>query len=227
MAARLLVVPNPGQLPAVPDRADDLEAFFYVLVWIALRYTKHGFLKNALTDMLYAAFDHHYLDPDGAAKGGDRKKVEVCFSDPFQVSRLFNVPLKELIKTLAKTFAVRYEEAPTATELAQYNEILQQQTESRTALERLLSDEASAIIRIQKKLMDEQPVRKYMNRQDNLKRHGWMESELTTVLQKGGLNEHGDRVQRVLSTPPPTQPMVPKTEYTEGDADPISGDPCR
>ncbi|KAF8523328.1 hypothetical protein BU17DRAFT_63898 [Hysterangium stoloniferum] len=55
---------------AIPDRADDLESFFHVLVWIALRYTKHGFFKNALTDMLHAAFDHHYLDPDGDAKGG-------------------------------------------------------------------------------------------------------------------------------------------------------------
>ncbi|KAF8493565.1 hypothetical protein BU17DRAFT_59579, partial [Hysterangium stoloniferum] len=88
MAARLLVVPTPGQQPAIPDRADDLESFFYVLVWIALRYTKHGFFKSALTDMLHAAFDHHYLDPAGAAKGGGRKKAEVQTSDPFEVSRL-------------------------------------------------------------------------------------------------------------------------------------------
>ncbi|KAF8492242.1 hypothetical protein BU17DRAFT_59633 [Hysterangium stoloniferum] len=47
----------------IPDRADDLESFFYVLVWIGLRYTKHGFFKSALTDMLHAAFDHHYLEP--------------------------------------------------------------------------------------------------------------------------------------------------------------------
>ncbi|KAF8525575.1 kinase-like domain-containing protein, partial [Hysterangium stoloniferum] len=37
MAARLLVVPPSGQPPVIPDRADDLESFFYVLVWIALR----------------------------------------------------------------------------------------------------------------------------------------------------------------------------------------------
>ncbi|KAF8491969.1 hypothetical protein BU17DRAFT_59616, partial [Hysterangium stoloniferum] len=88
MSARLLVVPTPGQQPAIPDRADDLESFFYVLVWIALRYTKHGFFKSALTDMLHAAFDHHYLGPAGAAKGGGRKKAEVQTSDPFEVSRL-------------------------------------------------------------------------------------------------------------------------------------------
>ncbi|KAF8504994.1 hypothetical protein BU17DRAFT_17747, partial [Hysterangium stoloniferum] len=122
MAARLLVVSTPGQQPAIPDRADDLKSFFYVLVWIALRYTKHGFFKNALTDMLHATFNHHHLDPDGAAKGGDRKKVEVCFSDPFQVSRLFNVPLKEMIETLAISFAVRYEKAPKARDIAQYRE---------------------------------------------------------------------------------------------------------
>ncbi|KAF8489216.1 hypothetical protein BU17DRAFT_72758 [Hysterangium stoloniferum] len=155
MSARLLVVPTPGQQPAIPDRADDLESFFYVLVWIALRYTKHGFFKSALTDMLHAAFDHHYLDPAGAAKGG---------------------------------------------------------AASRTPLEKLLSEQHIA----------ESPVRKYMARQDDLKGYSWMGSELTTALQNSGWNEHGDHVKRDLSTPPPTQPMVPKTE---GGADPISDDP--
>jgi hypothetical protein len=212
MAARLLVVPTRGEPAAIPDQADDLEYFFYVLVWIALRYTKHDFFKNALIDMLHARFDHHYLDPHGAAKGGDRKKAEVQTSDPFQISRLFNVPLKELIKTLAKTFAVRYEEALTATEMAEYNELLQEQTASRTTLEKSLSE----------RLVIKHPVRKYMTRQDNLNRHAWIESELMTALQQSGWNEHGDGVKRDLSTPPPTQPMAPKTEDFESAADPFS-----
>jgi hypothetical protein len=219
MAAHFLVVPTPGQLPAVPDRADDLESFFYVLVWIALKYTKHGFLKNALTDMLHTAFDHHYIDPDGAAKGGGRKKVEVCFSDPFQVPCLFNVLLKELIKTLAKTFAVRYEEAPTATKLAQYKQIFEKQG---------LSDVKSVALGMpadNKIILSALRAGEYMEKLAALKRSDWMESELTTALQKGGWIEHGDRVQRDLSTPPPIQLMAPKTEYAEGDADPISGDP--
>ncbi|KAF8500010.1 hypothetical protein BU17DRAFT_59108 [Hysterangium stoloniferum] len=106
MPAQLLVIPTDGEGAAIPDWADDLESFLYDLVWIALRYTEHGFVKGALIDMLHASFDHHYLDPHGAAKGGDRKKVKVKASDPFQVSHLFNVSLKELIKTLAKTIAV-------------------------------------------------------------------------------------------------------------------------
>ncbi|KAF8506297.1 hypothetical protein BU17DRAFT_57756 [Hysterangium stoloniferum] len=36
MAARLLVIPTHGELPPTPDRADDLESFFYVLVCIAV-----------------------------------------------------------------------------------------------------------------------------------------------------------------------------------------------
>ncbi|KAF8509372.1 hypothetical protein BU17DRAFT_99005 [Hysterangium stoloniferum] len=197
MAARLLVVPTPGQPPAIPDRADDLESFFYVLVWIALRYTKHGFFKNALTDMLHAAFDHHYLDPDGAAKGGDRKKVEVCFSDPFQVSRLFNVPLKEMIETLAITFAVRYEKAPKARDIVQYRQLFEREGSSDVkpvALGKPADDDAifSALL-----------AGKYLKRLATLKRSDWMESELTTALQNSGWSEHGDRVQRDLSTPLP------------------------
>jgi len=55
--------------------------------------------------------------------------------------------------------------------MAEYNEILQQQTANRTTLEKLLPEEASAIIRIQGKLIAKQPVGKYMTRQDNLQRH--------------------------------------------------------
>ncbi|KAF8526861.1 hypothetical protein BU17DRAFT_10485, partial [Hysterangium stoloniferum] len=49
MAAHLLLVPTRG---AIPHRGDDLESFFYILVWIALRYMKHDFFKNTLIDML-------------------------------------------------------------------------------------------------------------------------------------------------------------------------------
>ncbi|KAF8515267.1 hypothetical protein BU17DRAFT_31910, partial [Hysterangium stoloniferum] len=120
---RTVMIPTDGEQTAIPDWADDLESFFYILVWIALRYAEHEFVKGALIDMLHAGFDHHYLDPHGAVKGGDRKKVEVQASDPFQVSRLFNVSLKELIKTLATTIAVRYEKAPNVAEIAQYKQL--------------------------------------------------------------------------------------------------------
>jgi hypothetical protein len=54
------------------------------------------------------------------------------------------------------------------------------------------------------KLIAEYPVRKHMNRKDNLKWQGWMASKLTMALQKSGWNEHGDHIKRDLSTPPPT-----------------------
>ncbi|KAF8498372.1 hypothetical protein BU17DRAFT_72339 [Hysterangium stoloniferum] len=200
MAARLLVIPTDGELPVIPDRADDLESFFYVIVWIALRCTEHSFVQ---------AFDDHYLDPQGAAKGGDRKKVEVCFSDPFQVSRLFNVSLRELIKTLAKTFAVRYEEAPKATEIAQYKQLFEKEGTSGAKslhLSGLADDDA---------VLSTLLAGKYLKRVTALGRSDWMASELTTALQKSGWHEHGGPVQRDLSTPPPSQPMVPKTECSE------------
>ncbi|KAF8521972.1 hypothetical protein BU17DRAFT_87564 [Hysterangium stoloniferum] len=143
--------------------------------------------------MLYAGFDHHYLDPHREAKGGDRKKVEVKASDPFHVSHLFNVSLKELIETLATMFAVRYREVPNATEIAQYKELFENQGSS---------DVKSVALG--------KPV-------DN--------KIILSALRAGesGWNAHSGHVQRDLSTPPPTQPMVPKTEYSEGGAGPISG----
>ncbi|KAF8503857.1 hypothetical protein BU17DRAFT_101705 [Hysterangium stoloniferum] len=196
MATRLLVIPTDGEGAVIPDRADDLESFLYILVWIALRYTQHGFVNGVLIDMLHAGFDHHYLGPQGAAKGGGRKKVEVCFSDPFQVSRLFNVSLKELIKTLAKTIAQGSSDVKSV------------------ALGKPVNNNI---------IFSAVHAGEYLHKLSALDRSDWMELELTTALQKSGWNAHSGRVQHDLSTPPPTQPMVPKTEYSEGGAGPISG----
>ncbi|KAF8500705.1 hypothetical protein BU17DRAFT_58980 [Hysterangium stoloniferum] len=192
----------------IPDRADDLESFFYVIVWIALRCTDNSFVQGALTNMLHAAFDDHYLDPQGAAKGGDRKIVEVQASNPFQVSRLFNVSLRVLIETLATTFAVRYEQTPKATEIAQYKELFEKQGSGVKSLHLsgLADDDAVLSILL---------AGKYLTRVAALGRSDWMASELTTALQKSGWHEHGSHVQRDLSTSPPSQPMVPKTECSE------------
>ncbi|KAF8518125.1 hypothetical protein BU17DRAFT_66563 [Hysterangium stoloniferum] len=201
MAARLLVIPTDGEGAAIPDRADDLESFLY----------------GALIDMLHAGFDHHYLDPQGAAKGGGRKKVEVCFSDPFEVSRLFNVPLKELIKTLAKTIVVRYGEVPNATEIAQYKELFEKQGSSDVKSVALGKPVDNKIF------FSALHAGEYLHKLSALDHSDWMELELMTALQKSGWNAHSGCVQRDLSTPPPTQPMVPKMEYSEGGAGPISG----
>ncbi|KAF8518124.1 hypothetical protein BU17DRAFT_91224 [Hysterangium stoloniferum] len=167
--------------------------------------------------MLHAGFDHHYLDPQGAVKGGGRKKVKVCFSNPFEVSRLFNVPLKELIKTLAKVIAVRYEEAPTATEIAQYKELFEKQGSSDVKSVALGKSVDNNII------FSALHAGEYLHKLSAFDRSDWMELELTTALQKSGWNAHSGRVQCDLSTPPPTKPMVPKTEYSEGGAGPMSG----
>ncbi|KAF8493807.1 hypothetical protein BU17DRAFT_103811 [Hysterangium stoloniferum] len=167
------LIPTHGELPPTPDRADDLESFFYVLVCIALRYTEHRFVK-----------------------GGDKKKPEVPTSDPFQVSRLFNVSLKELIKTLTKTIAVRYEEAPKATEIAQYKQLFEKQGSSGVKplhLSGLADDDA---------VLSTLLAGKHLTRVAALGRSDWMASELTTALQKSGWNEHGDCVQRDLSSRP-------------------------
>ncbi|KAF8497626.1 hypothetical protein BU17DRAFT_103228 [Hysterangium stoloniferum] len=189
MAARLLVIPINGELPVIPDRADDLESFFYVIVWIAPRCTEHSFVQGALINMLHAAFDDHYLDPKGAAKGGDRKKAEVQTSDPFQVSRLFNVSLRVLIETLATTFAQGSSGAKSL------------------HLSGLADDDA---------VLSTLLAGKYLKRVTALGRSDWMASELTTALQKSGWHEHGGHVQRDLSTPPPSQPMSPNSETESG-----------
>jgi hypothetical protein len=128
-------------------------------------------------------------------KGGDRKQAEVQTSNPFQISRLFNLPLRELIERLAITFAVRYEKTPKVTELAQYKEIFEDQGSSDVKsvhLGGLADDDAVLSVLL---------AGKYLKRLAALKRSDWMESELTMALQKSSWNEHSNHVQRDLSIP--------------------------
>ncbi|KAF8524399.1 hypothetical protein BU17DRAFT_63383 [Hysterangium stoloniferum] len=109
MAARLLRKPKDGTIPK-PDRVDDLEYFFHVLSWVALRATAHSLDLETVSAMLFNTFDDWYLDDTGVSRGGLAKEDVLLASTPFARVGFQNLPLARLIKTIANTLAVRYEE---------------------------------------------------------------------------------------------------------------------
>ncbi|KAG6901083.1 hypothetical protein C0995_001118 [Termitomyces sp. Mi166 len=62
LAIRLLE-PNQGE-SVVQDRIDDVESFYHLLLWMALRYTAHTLTSRNLTVLLHQNFDASYQDPE-------------------------------------------------------------------------------------------------------------------------------------------------------------------
>ncbi|KAG6893413.1 hypothetical protein C0995_000622 [Termitomyces sp. Mi166 len=50
--------------PVVQDRIDDVESFYHLLLWMALRYTAHTLTPWNLTVLLHQNFDASYQDPE-------------------------------------------------------------------------------------------------------------------------------------------------------------------
>ncbi|KAF8514450.1 hypothetical protein BU17DRAFT_94560 [Hysterangium stoloniferum] len=118
MAARLLHASQDGTIPK-QDRVDDLESFFHVIAWVALRATAHSLPLDELPDFLFRTFDHWYIDNEGVSRGG-RGKENVLLNSFSQVS-FGNEPLSHLMDTMARSLAVRYAKPITRQDMDEYN----------------------------------------------------------------------------------------------------------
>ncbi|KAG6815694.1 hypothetical protein H0H87_012192, partial [Tephrocybe sp. NHM501043] len=64
IAVRLLEQPESGDEPLIQNRVDDVESFFHLAMWMALRYTSHGLTGIHLGRVLDDNFDAAYRDPE-------------------------------------------------------------------------------------------------------------------------------------------------------------------
>ena len=107
-AARLLLGNNvPPQ-----NREDDLESFYHVLNWMALRYTSHSLKSQTLTGELQRIFDYSYRLPGGTAAGGRAKRAELSSGGTNMEAEFQNLLLAELLEAIRKLVAVRYNGKP-------------------------------------------------------------------------------------------------------------------
>jgi len=103
MSAALLQNPELRQ-----DLQDDRESAFHVLSWIALRYTKHNKLHE-LSSLLDVYDECH--DTAAGARGG-RGKLAFMDHDCKTLEFDRRPALTELIRSLARTIAARYDDSP-------------------------------------------------------------------------------------------------------------------
>ncbi|KAG6847890.1 hypothetical protein H0H93_005177 [Arthromyces matolae] len=67
-AARLLERPR-NKEPLIHNRVDDVESFFHVTHWLALRFTPHSMDGSDLAQSLHENFDNSYVHPGITASG--------------------------------------------------------------------------------------------------------------------------------------------------------------
>ena len=120
MSARLLRSKDP--LPHT--LADDLESFLHVLSWVALRFMSHDLDAPSLTDLLTDMFDHSYEGADGTQRGGRSKESYLVTCEIPNKTVFENGIVRELLKDLTNTCAVRYEERPSEKAYARYHKAL-------------------------------------------------------------------------------------------------------
>ena len=109
MAARLLKLPEPGILAPIPNRDDDLESFWHVLLWTALKHCEHKLSLVKTQSRLQNLFDSSYTDPlAGLKAGGSNKKGELGSQSTIQEMQLGSKTLRRILTDVAKVLYTRY-----------------------------------------------------------------------------------------------------------------------
>ena len=95
----------------VNELADDRESCFYVLTWMALKFTKHTIKKGSLKTLLNP---FNELDEDGGIISGGNLKRDSLREMKIEKSVEFNDRpyLDKLIAELTKIFVARYDHLP-------------------------------------------------------------------------------------------------------------------
>ena len=108
MAARLIVHRKAGMPPPIPNRDDDLESFWHVLLWVALRNCDHEMDPITIVHLLGSLFDCVYVGDTGQMTGGLAKRASMTSQDCIKDMKLRNNILHEILKNTAKPLATRY-----------------------------------------------------------------------------------------------------------------------
>ena len=98
----------PGTPVPVPNRDDDLESLWHVLLWTALRCCEHTMPHEDILSNLCRLFDYAYLGPTGQAKGGESKVDALISSRIIGSMNLGSSPLRTILSDVAYILGSRY-----------------------------------------------------------------------------------------------------------------------
>jgi hypothetical protein len=152
--------------------ADDLESFFHVLAWMALRYTDHAMPPNRLTSFMQSYFDECYAqDHGGGFGGGDNKASSLISRNIVQTPNFKNARLSALLSALCQTLAVRYETPPPADRVQAYETLNLKRTD--------MDDLGLAVLQY----VEGSDVPQYLSRLKYLETSDWMLKIFTDAVE--------------------------------------------
>ena len=108
MAARLIVHRKAGMPPPIPNRDDDLESFWHVLLWVALRNCDHEMGPITIVHLLGSLFDCIYVGDTGQMTGGHAKRASMKSQDCINDMKLRSNILHDILENAAELLATRY-----------------------------------------------------------------------------------------------------------------------
>ena len=107
MAARLITEDSGGPLP-IPNREDDLESFWHVLLWITLRHCDHQMPLTRIVHTLGLLFDCMYVGGTGQMQGGQFKRDSLMTQLSVTDMRLASKVLNTILSDTAEVLSIRY-----------------------------------------------------------------------------------------------------------------------
>ncbi|KAG6815695.1 hypothetical protein H0H87_012193 [Tephrocybe sp. NHM501043] len=108
-AVRLLERPKAGEEPLFQNRIDDVESFFHLAMWMALRYTSHGLTSIHLRRVLDDNFDAAYRDPEtDLAYIPETRRLSMMTGHLIRKAEFFNPGISNVLWALQDILCERY-----------------------------------------------------------------------------------------------------------------------
>ena len=108
MAARLIVDREAGTPPPIPNRDDDRESFWHVLLWVTLQNCDHRMGLMKIVHLLGSLFYCMYVGDTGQMAGGEAKRDSLETRSCIKNMKLRSNILHEILENTAEPLATRY-----------------------------------------------------------------------------------------------------------------------
>ncbi|KAG6838826.1 hypothetical protein C0991_008079 [Blastosporella zonata] len=106
LAVRLFEKTKDGAVP-IQNRIDDVESFFHVATWIALRHTSHGLNGEALATILHHNFDAS-IHIDGAIFATQYRRLSMQTGDLIRTAKFKNPGISAVLQGMSLTLREQY-----------------------------------------------------------------------------------------------------------------------
>ena len=100
--------PDATGKPLIQNRIDDVESFYHLAFWLALKYTTHKLSSATLTSVLRQNFDALYRDEGGEACIGTARLGDIISGAVASKASFTNKGIRTILRKMRYTLKERY-----------------------------------------------------------------------------------------------------------------------